>query len=95
MIASLRKKAEQMEKIKQVFVRPKLKNETLSFTGKISKQNQSSPQYRTKMNFRTYLEHIDQEKKGDKLSYPASKKQGVFEMPSQIQSSQFNDSVFY
>lgn len=59
MIASLRKKADQMNKIQDVFHWPKIRDESKSFT---SHMNESPQRERTKINFKTYLEHIDRDK---------------------------------
>ena len=74
MIASLRKKAEQMDKMQDVFHWPKIRDETKSFSSQV---NHESPQReRTKINFKTYLEHIDRDKNKKKSSNPQLEVQG-------------------
>lgn len=74
MIASLRKKAEQMDKIQDVFHWPKIREDSKSFTSHV---NYESPQReRTKINFKTYLEHIDRDKNKKKPSNPQFEIQG-------------------
>ena len=53
-----------MEKIEEVFKWPKIKEDNKSFTTGMGREVQPSfNQNRTKINFRTYLEHIEKDRK--------------------------------